>query len=110
MKTVNRIQVSGIAGRDAEAFGTAQKFSLAVKDSRKNKDGSWTEETVWFDVIGTGMPDVRKGDRVYVEGKFAVREHEGKTYPRIVFPTVLVLEKEQKPFVAEAEDDYPDTF
>jgi len=106
MRTFNTITVSGIAGRDAEAIGNAKKFTLAVKDNQKSKDGNWTENTLWFDVIGTEIPDIHKGDKVIVEGRLSSREYNGKTYLQIKFPNVAKLEREARPQAPAQNDNY----
>lgn len=79
---INRIAITGRAGRDAEmrylANGTAMsKFSVACSRWIRGKtpEEKGTEETAWFDVIVWGKlaeeisEVVVKGTRVYVEGR-----------------------------------------
>jgi single-strand DNA-binding protein len=58
---------------------------VAVNQSTKNQQtGEWTEETDWFRVSVFGdraeraAEQLRKGNRVFVEGRFRTREFEGQ--------------------------------
>jgi len=60
------------------------QFTVAVNQSTKNQQtGEWTEETDWFRVSVFGdraeraAEQLRKGNRVFVEGRFRTREFEG---------------------------------
>jgi single-strand DNA-binding protein len=59
------------------------EFSVAVNQSTKNQQtGEWTEATDWFRVTVWGdraervTEQLRKGNRVFVEGRFRTREYE----------------------------------
>jgi len=61
------------------------QFSVAVNQSTKNQQtGEWIEETDWFRVSVFGdraeraAEQLRKGNRVFVEGRFRTREFEGQ--------------------------------
>ena len=61
------------------------QFSVAVNQSTKNQQtGEWIEETDWFRVSVFGdraeraAEQLRKGNRVFVEGRFRTREYEGQ--------------------------------
>ena len=85
-----KVMIIGNLGRDPEMRYTPSgravtQFSVAVNQSTKNQQtGEWTEETDWFRVSVFGdraeraAEQLRKGNRVFVEGRFRTREFEGK--------------------------------
>ena len=61
------------------------QFNVAVNQSTKNQQtGEWVEETDWFRVSVWGdraermAESLRKGNKVFVEGRFKTREFEGR--------------------------------
>jgi single-strand DNA-binding protein len=84
-----KLMIIGNLGRDPEMRYTPSgrpvtQFSVAVNQSTKNQQtGEWTEETDWFRVSVFGdraeraAEQLRKGNRVFVEGRFRSREFEG---------------------------------
>lgn len=85
---MNIIQLIGNLGRDAEMNytpkGTAvTKFGIGVSRGSKNADGSWNNETDWFNIIcwndlALRAASIGKGKRVYVEGKLTTRKYTDK--------------------------------
>ncbi len=90
---MNKIMLIGNVGRDAELTYTqtgsaVAKFSLAVSRRWTDKaSGEKKEETTWFNIVAwerlaeTCGQYVRKGTKVYVEGRLSTREYtdrEGK--------------------------------
>ncbi len=90
---MNKIMLIGNVGRDAELTYTqtgsaVAKFSLAVSRRWTDKaSGEKKEETTWFNIIAwerlaeTCGQYVRKGTKLYVEGRLSTREYtdrEGK--------------------------------
>jgi single-strand DNA-binding protein len=85
-----KVMIIGNLGRDPEMRYTptgrpVTQFSVAVNQSTKNQQtGEWTEETDWFRVSVFGdraeraAEQLRKGNRVFVEGRFRTREFEGQ--------------------------------
>src|SRR6188768_2744465 len=81
--------IIGNLGRDPEMRYTptgrpVTQFSVAVNQSTKNQQtGEWVEETDWYRVSVFGdraeraAENLRKGNRVFVEGRFKTRELEG---------------------------------
>jgi single-strand DNA-binding protein len=81
------------------------QFNVAVNQSTKNQQtGEWVEETDWFRVSVWGdraeraAENLRKGNRVFVEGRFKTREFEGRdgqkrTSLEITADSVVNLEK-----------------
>ena len=83
--SLNLILLIGNAGRDAELRYTSSGravagFSIAVNRNYQ-VDGEWREETEWFNVSSWGQQaenvanSVRRGSRVFVEGRLATREY-----------------------------------
>jgi single-strand DNA-binding protein len=61
------------------------QFNVAVNQSSKNQQtGEWVEETDWFRVSVWGdraermAESLRKGNKVFVEGRFRTRQFEGR--------------------------------
>ena len=82
--SLNLILLIGNAGRDAELRFTATGrqvagFSMAV-NRRYQVNNEWQEETEWFNVSTWGQQaenvanSVRRGSRVFVEGRLSTRE------------------------------------
>lgn len=85
---LNRIQLIGHLGRDAEMRYTPSgapvtEFSLAVNRRRRGQDGQWIEETDWFRVICWNRlaefadQYLKRGMRVYVDGRLQIRRFTG---------------------------------
>ena len=102
MSSVNKHQIIGRVGRDPEerhlnGGGSVVNFSVATSEQWKSKDGEKRESTVWHDVVSFNehlnkviMNYVKKGSRVYVEGKIQKREYEDRDgNTRRVTETVL---------------------
>ena len=105
-----KVMIIGNLGRDPEMRYTptgrpVTQFSVAVNQSTKNQQtGEWIEETDWFRVSVFGdraeraAEQLRKGNRVFVEGRFRTREFEGKdgqkrTSLDVTADNVISLEK-----------------
>jgi single-strand DNA-binding protein len=96
-KSLNKVQLIGNLGRDPEmkyAPGgqAVTQFSIAVARNSK-KDG---EQTDWFKVICwdklAEIADqyLKKGHRVYVEGRLQIREYTGWDGSKKITPEVAV--------------------
>lgn len=86
-KSLNKVQLIGTVGRDPETkyipSGTAvAKFSLAMNERYKDKSGQWADKTEWSDIVCWAKlaeivgQYVKKGGRVYVEGKLSTSSWE----------------------------------
>src|SRR5262245_40007922 len=85
-----KIQIIGNLGRDPELRYTPNgrpvtTFSVAVNQATRNQQtGEWNEATDWFRVSVWGdraeraAEQLRKGSRVFVDGRFKSREYETK--------------------------------
>src|SRR6478736_8733803 len=85
-----KVMIIGNLGRDPEMRYTPSgrpvtQFNVAVNQSTKNQQtNEWVEATDWFRVSVWGdraeraAESLRKGNKVFVEGRFKSREFEGK--------------------------------
>jgi single-strand DNA-binding protein len=85
-----KVMIIGNLGADPEMRYTPNgrpvtQFNVAVNQSTKNQQtGEWVEATDWFRVSVWGdraeraAESLRKGNRVFVEGRFRTREFEGR--------------------------------
>ena len=90
MASFSKAMIIGNLGRDPEMRYTPNgrpvtEFSVAVNQSTKNQQtNEWVEATDWFRVTVWGdraertAEQLRKGNRVFVEGRFRTREFETK--------------------------------
>src|SRR5215212_10481949 len=109
---LSKIQIIGNLGRDPELRYTPSgrpvaTFSVAVNQSTKNQQsGEWVEATDWFRVSIWGergeraAENLRKGSRVFVDGRFRTREYEANDGQKrmsldITADTVLGLDKRE---------------
>lgn len=96
MASFSKAMIIGNLGRDPEMRYTPNgravtEFSVAVNQSTKNQQtGEWVEATDWFRVTVWGdraertAEQLRKGNRVFVEGRFRTREYEARDGQRRV--------------------------
>ena len=85
-----KVMIIGNLGSDPEMRYTPNgravtQFNVAVNQSTKNQQtGEWVEETDWFRVTVWGdraermAESLRKGNKVFVEGRFRTRQFEGR--------------------------------
>ena len=109
---LSKIQIIGNLGRDPELRYTPNgrpvaSFTVAVNQSTKNQQsGEWIESTDWFRVSIWGdrgeraAENLRKGSRVFVDGRFRTREYEANDGQKrlsldITADTVLGLDKRE---------------
>jgi len=108
-----KAMIIGNLGADPEMRYTPNgrpvtQFNVAVNQSTKNQQtGEWVEETDWFRVSVWGdraeraAENLRKGNRVFVEGRFKTRQFEGRdgqtrTSLEITADSVVNLEKRSR--------------
>ena len=86
-RSLNKIMLIGNVGSDPEVRSTASgtrlaKMSLATNRQWTNKDGSeqekteWHRLTVWGKLADVVERYVKRGDRLYVEGRIEYSESE----------------------------------
>ncbi|QQS37979.1 MAG: single-stranded DNA-binding protein [Ignavibacteriales bacterium] len=86
--SLNRIMLIGNLGRDAETRFTTTNvsvtsFSMATTHSFKNKEGNWQNETTWHNIVSFSLSDyfkenLKKGKKLYVEGRLSKRDYTDK--------------------------------
>ena len=89
-KSVNKIILLGNVGKDPEFRATAggttvANFSLATTDRTKDATGNWTDRTEWHNLVAFQRTAeivrdyVKKGSKLYIEGKIQTRSWDDKT-------------------------------
>ncbi|HEY4034215.1 MAG TPA: single-stranded DNA-binding protein [Ktedonobacteraceae bacterium] len=87
---MNKIMLIGNLGRDPEMNytpdGTAvAKFSLAVNRFSKSSTGERQQDTDWFNIVAwrqlaeTCSTYLKKGQKVFIEGRLSMRKYTDKT-------------------------------
>ena len=87
--SLNKAMIIGNLGRDPEMRYTPNgqavtQFTVAVNRNYKDAEGAWQEETEWFRVVAWGplaertAEYLRKGRKVYVEGRLQTRQWEDR--------------------------------
>lgn len=83
---VNKVILIGNLGKDPElkTFDDGKKvcrFTIATSDAYKDKNGEWQDQTEWHTVVVWGdsaeraEKQLKKGGKVYVEGKVTHRKY-----------------------------------
>jgi single-strand DNA-binding protein len=119
MPALNRVQLIGYLGRDAEARYTAKgtkyaTFTVAVNRTWKSAEGEKHEATDWFLINAWGrLADIavqylKKGRLVFVEGRLQTDRWEdpkGETHYRttVIARTIQLLDRRpEEPEAVEA--------
>lgn len=107
---VNKVILIGNVGNDPEIKYIKEdvpvaKFSLATSESYKNKDGERVKNTEWHNiVVWRGLAKVvekyvKKGSKLYIEGKLTHRKYEkdGQTkyYTEILCRDLTMLDSKE---------------
>jgi single-strand DNA-binding protein len=105
-----KVSIVGNLGADPERRYTQDgravtKFRVAVNNSRKDKDGNWTEHTEWFGITAFGRQAemaaerLTKGSRVYVDGRLETREWDSERGKRFFMDVIAseVINLENRP-------------
>ena len=88
--SLNKCMIIGNLGRDPEMRYTPSgqavtQFTVATNRSWRDQQDEWQEETEWFRVVVWGQQAertaerLRKGNKVYVEGRIQTRQWEDQT-------------------------------
>jgi len=111
--TLNKIQLIGSLGKDAEtSFTTTNtsitKFSVATTHSKKTADGNYENLTTWHNIVAFGLNDftkdrLKKGSKVYVEGRIDHNKYEKdgvtKYFTSVIannYDGIILLDKSEK--------------
>src|ERR1044072_1524977 len=108
---LNKVLLIGNLGKDPEMKYTPEgtpmtTFSMAVSRSRRMPDGELKDETEWFRIVAwqklaeTCNEFLRKGSKVYIEGRLQTREWqtpEGQTKQmvEVVASEMMMLDSRQ---------------
>jgi len=101
-KSVNKVTLLGTLGRDPELKYTPSgtpvaKFSMATNERFKDKEGNWQDRTEWHNIVAWQRTAeiigeyVKKGDRLYVEGKLQTSSWEDKQSGEKKYRTEVVV-------------------
>ncbi len=88
-KSVNKVILLGNVGKDPETRSTGggtlvANFTLATSDRQKDAQGNWQDRTEWHNLVAfTRLAEivrdyVKKGSKLYVEGKIQTRSWDDK--------------------------------
>jgi single-strand DNA-binding protein len=123
---MNTIILIGNLGKDPDMSYTTNgvavtKFSLAVSRNEKTSSGEWQKETDWYNITAWGRDAetcnnyLKKGNKVYIEGRLALRKYKDRNNVERFSPDVtlsrmeLLTPREQTPAAGyvggSAEDD-----
>jgi single-strand DNA-binding protein len=110
--SLNKVLIIGNLGRDPEMRYTPSgqavtQFTVAVNRNWKDGQGEWQEETEWFRVVvwreaaERAAENLRKGGKVFVEGRLQTRQWEDKEGQKrytteLVADRVTSLERRQE--------------
>ncbi len=116
--SLNRITLIGNLGKDAETKFTSSNigvtsFTLATTSGYKGKDGNWVNETTWHNCTIFNASDfikdyLKKGAKVYVEGRLKKEEYTDKDgvkryNTKVMSERILPLTKEEHQGSAQEE-------
>ncbi|RRA47303.1 single-stranded DNA-binding protein [Acidipila sp. EB88] len=102
-KTVNKVILLGNLGKDPEVkflpSGQAvANFGIATTDRIKDKaSDAWTDRTEWHNVTAYGRTAeivrdyVKKGNKLYIEGRLTTRSWDDKETGKKVYRTEIVV-------------------
>jgi single-strand DNA-binding protein len=100
-KSVNKVILLGNLGKDPEVKYTPQgtpvaKLALATNERYKDKDGQWQDRTEWHNVVvwqrlaEIAGEYLKKGSKVYIEGRLQTRSWEDKQSSQKRYATEVV--------------------
>lgn len=98
-----KVMLIGNVGKDPQT-GQAQgatycSFSVAINEGYKDKDGNWQNNTEWHDCVcwrttaEYASKYLKKGMKVYLEGKPKKRSWQDKETGKTVYATDFLIEK-----------------
>jgi len=107
-RTLNKVMLIGNVGKEPELKFTPSgipvaSFRLATSETWKDRNGNTQEHTDWHSIVAwRGLAEVchkllRKGARIYIEGKLQVRSIEDKNKNRrhlveVIAENMLILD------------------
>jgi single-strand DNA-binding protein len=121
--SLNKCMIIGNLGRDPEMRFTPSgqavtQFTVATNRSYRDQQGEWQKETEWFRVVVWGpqaertAEQLRKGNKVYVEGRIQTRQWEDQSGQKrytteLVANHVSSLERRERDEDAPFPDERP---
>ena len=101
-KSVNKVILLGNVGKDPEMRSTGggtlvANFTLATSDRSKDAQGNWQDRTEWHNLVAfTRLAEiirdyVKKGSKLYVEGKIQTRSWDDKETGAKRYRTEIVV-------------------
>jgi single-strand DNA-binding protein len=101
-KSVNKVILLGNVGKDPEVkflpSGSAvANFSIATTERFKDKGGEWQDKTEWHNLAAYGKlaeiirDYVKKGAKLYVEGRLTTRSWDDKESGKKVYRTEIIV-------------------
>jgi single-strand DNA-binding protein len=102
-RSLNKVMLIGNLGKDPELRYTpagvaVATFSLATNESWKDQDGNMQERTEWHNIVAwRKLAEVcgewlKKGKKVYVEGRIQTRSYDDKNTGAKKYITEIVLD------------------
>ena len=101
-KSLNKVMLIGNLGKDPEVKYTpggmaVAKFSLATSSRSKDKSsGDWVDHTEWHNIVvfdklaGIAGEYLKKGGKVYIEGRLQTRSWEDQATKQKKYMTEIV--------------------
>lgn len=121
--SLNKCMIIGNLGRDPEMRYTPSgqavtQFTVATNRNYRDQQGEWQSETEWFRVVVWGpqaertAERLRKGHKVYIEGRIQTRQWEDQTGNKrstteLVANQVTSLERRDRDEGAPFPDERP---
>jgi single-strand DNA-binding protein len=101
-KSVNKVTLLGNLGKDPDikflpSGQAVANFSIATSERFKDKDGQWQDRTEWHNIAAYGRTAeivrdyVKKGNKLYVEGRLTTRSWDDKDTGKKVYRTEIVV-------------------
>jgi single-strand DNA-binding protein len=101
-KSVNKVILLGHVGKDPEIRSTpggttTANLSLATSERYKDRSGEWQNRTEWHNLVAYSrgaeiLRDyVKKGSKLYVEGKLTTRSWDDKDSGKKLYKTEVVV-------------------
>jgi single-strand DNA-binding protein len=101
-KSVNKVILLGNVGKDPEIRSTAggtmvANLTLATSDRQKDAQGNWQDRTEWHNLVAFSRTAeiirdyVKKGSKLYVEGKIQTRSWDDKESGQKRYRTEIIV-------------------
>jgi single-strand DNA-binding protein len=102
MKSLNKVCLLGFVGKDPDVRSSQSgsiiaNFSIATSDRQKDAQGNWQDKTDWHSLVAfTRTAEiirdyVKKGSKIYVEGKLSTSSWSDKTTGEKKYRTEIIV-------------------